>query len=405
MKILNLSERLNTLLSTLSASKKIKQTSIICGGNEAVSTAIFNAFPQSKVLVLSTLKTFEERATSLFDCLQKAQIKPVSIVLDDTAPLSVESVCGLMNAPEDVRAVIVLDYSLFDMALYFCAIKKLHLYEMIDNFIPKRIMANTVFIKNGDNVDLFVSEVERTIILSENSLAGEGVLVNLFAFIGSKILSLTDYRVMGTVMRQPLCAEAFNLARQAVLDTLKLINQKDLPLETLVYNAFLLEIADNLTKGKLLSLSAPSLAEYIYNGRFLGDSGIELLCTSIGLDCYKALFLETYDKTNMPTHYYERAQRLSEMTGILEDNILLSYKQQGNRFAMRHSKIKSLYGDLKAEIESEQKVYKRVVDTYLSLGGKSDYDLTKLEHAILLSGDTPFSINGMSLVRENSITK
>ncbi|MBQ3116463.1 MAG: hypothetical protein IJC07_05490 [Clostridia bacterium] len=396
-------EQLNQKLSTLSADNKLKNTRIICGNYNDIANHLSRSFPQAKVLVLSTEKTFEERGKEIIEQLERAGIKPVNVILSEEEPLSVEGICGLMNAPEDVRVVIVLDYSLFDTALYFCAIKKVHLVEVLHKFVPKRIMANSLLIKNGNDVDLFVADVERTVVIYEGAISSD-VMPNTLAYVLSKILSLTDYRVMGVVMRQPLFPEAFNLARQAVLGTLKEVGKSEFSLCDLIYNAFLLEIADNLTKGKLISFSAPSLAEYIYNGKFAGDSGVELLCANVGLDCYSALFSGQYDKTNMPINYYSRSKKLSLTSGILEDSILSTYKMQGNRFAMRKAKINQLFLDLKAELISENKLYNAVVDKYILLGGKKDYDVDKLSHAIMLSGDTPFSVNGMSLVRENNVS-
>ena len=252
---------------------------------------------------------------------------------------------------------------------------------------------------------MFFADVKNYIVVDKDCFSGETVRANTFATIVSKIVALTDYRVMGTVMRQPLNVDAYNIARQGVLDTFKCVGDIQISDEQLFYNAFLLEIADLLTDGKLISFSAPSLTDLIYNSYFAGDGGVELLCASSVLDCYKAFFLGFDDKTSIITSYMDRAKNLSDACGFLEESVLLTFKMQGNRFAMRKAKINQLKGSLSEETKKLAKFAGKIVDKFVALGGKTDYDISKLALAISLSGDTPLSINTMSLIREEGIIK
>ena len=398
--------QLNNLIKTNLFKKKYKESEIFFGEKIAISVELCSHLaPLGKVLVLSSSKTFESFGKDLLDKLIAQGNKPISIIEKEDFVLSVDNVCGTFSAPEDVRAVIVLDYYLFDTAKYFSAIRNIPLIQVVIEFIPKRVLAKTLLVKNGEDIDVFFADVKNYIVVDEDCFSGETVRANTFATIVSKIVALTDYRVMGTVMRQPLNVNAYNIARQAVLDTFKCVGENQISDADILYNAFLLEIADALTDGKLLSFSAPSLTDLIYNGYFAGDGGVELLCASSVLDCYKALFSGFDSKTSIPTAYIDRAKSLSDACGFLEENVLLTFKMQGNRFAMRKAKINQLKGTLCEETKKLAKFSNKIVDKYIALGGKTDYDINKLWLSISLSGDTPLSINTMSLVREEGIIK
>ncbi|MBE7061765.1 MAG: hypothetical protein E7382_04430 [Clostridiales bacterium] len=396
--------QLNSLINEcLNGEKQSEQTLFFGDALTSSVNLCTKIAPQGKVLLITTAKTFDDKGKQLADALVAVGNKPVTIVMEEDFSLSVDKVCGTFNAPEDVRAVVCVDYSLFDTALYFSAIRNLPLVQTLFVFNPKRLLSKTLLVKNGEDVDEFLVNVKRYVVIDEGALNDDTIKARLFAYASSKIVSLTDYRVMGTVMREPLNVKAFNLARKALLDTFKVLAGAHLRKEELFYNAMVLEIADAMTDDKLLSFSTPSLAEFIYYGKFKGDSGVELLTACSVLECYKTYFSGDYDHVVIPTEYSKRAKLLCESCGFLEESILNAYKKQGNRFAMRKVKIAKLKNQLLVETEKVNKLAGKLIDKYVELGGNKDYDLDKLSLAINLSGDTPLSINTMSLIREEGL--
>ena len=92
--------------------------------------------------------------------------------------------------------------------------------------------------------------------------------------------------------------------------------------------AVLLEIADNLSGGKMLNLSAPSIAEFIVCGRFGGGVGVELLSCCMALELYDKWLSGEVEKTAFPPDYIAKAKRLSCLAPFNESTLIKNFSAQ-----------------------------------------------------------------------------
>ena len=368
-----------------------------------IAKLVSNVAPCAKLAVF-TMQNSAKKCVEITDAMKKFQLKPITVVLED-GDLSTESVAGLFNIAEDVRGVVVTDYQLFDLASYFATVRNIPLVNLVYEFYPKRLLSNRVYIKNFGKLDAFGISVKRHVVFVEKKALSEFELSNAYAYVVSKMVSLIDYRIRCILEHQEIDKKAYLIAREAIVSALVLTLNDKIASEKLLIYCMMLEVADNMTEGKLLTLSAPSIAQYLTSGSFCADSGIELLAQCVLLELYDKCFSIDFSKATLSPDYLDRAEVLSRLTCFNEKEILKGLQRQVSTFNCKGKKISGLKQLLKEEIANTAKLSLKIMNRYFELGGKSDYDTADIAMAVKLSGDTPLSINGMSLVRESAITE
>lgn len=359
--------------------------------------------PSGKVAIIASKESFSKDGLALINVIRSSGGQAVNVVVDKDIDFSTDEVCGLFRLAEDVRLAIVLDYQLFDLAAYFATIRNIPLIQVVREFSAKGLLAKRVYIKNGKGVDSFGVSAPRHVIFSGDVMASEQTVANVYAYCASKIVALFDYRISGVIKGGTPNKEAYHLARSSVLGALDLDIKDANFKQKLLSFAVKLEIADNMADGKLINLSAPSIAEFIAFGRFGASPLAELTGACIALELYEKCFNGKTEKVVLPTNYLERASELSRLIPIDEKELLKNFKTQTTLLNFKRNKIELLKESMRNDLSSTARLAPKIMDTYLKLGGKGDIDTAMLSKAVKLSGDTSLSLNGMSLVREEGL--
>lgn len=404
-----IASRLNAVLEQLktdaSLKEKAQKVNFLHGSAPQVTADVLEKItPFARVAVVAPDGKNEGLWIKLTGEMRKRGLKPVSVLFPSDFSLDVDSVCGMFNLAEDVRAAVVFDDNLYSAAYYFAAVKGLPCIAVVNDLCAKGVLQNPVFIKNSDRLETFAVDIPRYIVLEEQEVADKNQ-AKAFAHLCSALVGLADYRFNNTVTREAPIKAAYDLLRTAVLGGFTIIKDKTGINEKLIFNRMLSEIADYLTDGKLVTLSAPSISEYIFSGKFNGDCGAALASACVIAEAYKSYVSNDCEELVFAPDYTERAKALNELIGINETEILKNYRIQSNKKVARKVKINELRQKLSQEITYFPTILAGALDEYKNLGGQTVIDTKKLSTAVKLSGDLPFYINGMSLLRETGYIK
>ncbi len=344
--------------------------------------------PYGKVLILSTLKSYISLGEKIRVGVKDAGGQPLNLVEGEDFNFTVDTASGLFSFSEDVRAVVATDFRLFALASYFATIKDIPCYYLVENNFSSSAFARKLPVKNQNDIDFYTLREDRTVIFEEEGLTSEEFLTSLFAIAVEYAVKRLDNAVVGQILGAPAVGERVELLDLAV--NRLLYNEKIDKKERISLIELYAKIEESAFIGGE-NLSALDIAKYIRLGNFCADnrftieSGYEILSTE------RRLLLEG-NGLNIPD-YRERASSLS-FHGFDEDGVLHGLYSQAKKF---------------------EEVTLRDIDLIKTLVEKSYYALKKirkrapcsknasergLNEAIFLSGDTPFSTNAMTALRE-----
>jgi hypothetical protein len=228
-------------------------------------------------------------------------------------------------------------------------------------------------------------------------------IANAYAYAASKIVALTDYRISQAIAHESVNKMAYYMARGAVLGVLSTaVNDQEYN-EKLFINCMKLEIADSMTGGRLTSFYSAAVALYLAVGSYYAEPRLELAAACVILELYDCCFSKSEKSTDLPPDYIERVEKLVKSRCFSESVVLKNLKAQIAEFNFKRKRISTVKETLRAEIEKCAKVTNKMMQRYYELGGVACGDTTSLADAVMLSGDTPISVNGMSLVRESGV--
>ena len=400
-------EQLNNVLSgPLSVGENIRSVGAkFYYGNveRTVGEIIAKNTPSAKVAILATEKTFNEHGLKLLEEIRSVGGVPINVILPLDLDFSTDSVCSLFNIHEEVRIAVVLDQELYALAAYFATLRNIHLISLVYTFKPKGLLCKKVAIKNGNDTDVFSISAFRHVVFGENLLKSKEERADTYAYVASKIVALTDYRISQAIAHEHVNKVAYYMARGAVLgvfSTAVTDNEYD---EKLFINAIKLEIADSMTGGRLLSFSSAAVASFLTTGSFYAKPYVELAAACVILELYDACFGENDNTPNLPPDYIERVEKLDKTKCFTKKSALKNIRAQIAEFNFKRKRIKTVKATLKDELEKSAKIAGKIMERYFELGGTTACDSSALADAVILSGDTPLSVNGMSLVRESCI--
>ena len=400
-------EQLNSVLSdSLSVGEDIRSvgaTFYVGDASDTVAEIVSKNAPSAKVVLLSTEKTFNEYGLQIIEKVKAVGGFPINLILPDDVDFSTDSVCSLFNIHEDVRVAVVLDCELYAVAAYFATVRNIPLISVVYRFEPKGLLAKKVAIKNGGDTDVFGISAFRHVVFSEDLVLNDEDRASAYAYAASKIVGLTDYRISQAISHEHVNKVAYYMARGAVLGVFSMSTDDSDYDEKLFMHCMKLEIADSITDGKLLSFSSAAVASYLVTKSFYAKPYVELAAACVILELYDSCFSVGADTPNLPPDYMGRAEKLSKTLCFTENNVLKNLRAQIAEFNFKRKRIATVKETLKSEMEKSAKIAEKIMERYFELGGKTACDSAILADAVILSGDTPLSVNGMSLVRESCV--
>lgn len=125
--------------------------------------ALRAAAPYLKIALFSCKTTFLKSGRQVIEKIKGANNKVVSYIVPDDFMFSVSSACGAFNLAEDVRAVVVLDTKLFELASYFATIRGIDVIYLAE--FDVRAFESNINVINGDNIDKFKIITNRHVVL------------------------------------------------------------------------------------------------------------------------------------------------------------------------------------------------------------------------------------------------
>ena len=140
-----------------------KENSVIFYNDSQLKNVLLNVAPYLKVAIFSCKTTFLKSGRQVIENIKKFGNKVVNYIVPDDFSFSVSSACGAFNLAEDVRAVIVLDVCLFELANYFATIRGIDV--IFASEFNVRAFESSIDVINGDNIDTFKLNTNRHIIL------------------------------------------------------------------------------------------------------------------------------------------------------------------------------------------------------------------------------------------------
>lgn len=373
-----------------------KKVSAYCGLNlafyktgEASQTAeiIKDLFPLSKIAVLSTIDTDLQFINELKYALLKYGVKPICVFLKSAPLLDVNAVLDLFLLPEDVRGVIVVNKSICKIAEYFSYVRKTPCFYFLYDELPTDLVFEYLCLKNGGCIDVIKKDFDRKIILSKsfiNNFTAKDALEH-FAVILSIVVDTCVKSEAKKIDCQMVINQILKKIETCIDDVFSNAESGDYAL-----NAVLDVETDLMSLGREWSLNAISAISFLV-GKDCAVYNTMSTAYSI-LEVYKTKLSCKVDFTFL--NYAERAKLVSYYAGIDCCECIKSIKEQAQIF----SALKESDFDYSRRVIEEVNGIYGKISNYRKLKKKNQID----EQIILLAGDTPLGVNGMSLLREKS---
>jgi len=321
-------------------------------------------------------------------------LKTVVISFGSKTSLTVDNVCGAFSLAEDVRAVVALSETVFPLAEYFASVRKIicvyNFTSVISTIFPSRVLS----IRSRKTVNLFKVDAKRLVITP--SEVDEKFIKNALGVILGWLSKYVDYKIASSVENRRLNAD---LSVYDFITEIPLAKESGKSFFTAVYRAYFVGVK-TLFGGESENASSINTTCLLLNSDFLTDKNIFLKVTDAIMDIYARL-IKNEENFCLP-NYTDRA-RLSALIANLDlKSCLFELKRQAELF-FNSSKIDSSF--LEYEVSGVLKLYNDVKKIYEMAYGKIPRINAKIMQAVILSGDTPLGINGMSLAREKGVTK
>lgn len=381
-------------------------------GNE---TLIQNVIKDLKgtVVFISSSEVFKRLGEKIMAQINACDLTAVNVIINRSFNGKLENVSGLFNLPNSVSAVIFSEANLSAPVKYFAGIRNVPIIyypnspDTIDFFSSEVILT----LKNKE--ERILTNNKKVLILDREYLENSSSIdvANTFVNIISRIIALIDYRIRGTMIKEWLCKNSYNFARDIIKDTFAILKYKkeEIPF-ILAESGAKMSIASSYTDGKIFSSSSEySVSKLLmYVGEeHLSESETRLVALIKLLDLYK-LFFET-KKNNLLgiPDYVKRAEILSEKTGISQKDILESIKKYSFSCYEIDKKLFFITGDMLKEINSLCALKEKIVNTYYMLGGNAklfeNYTSNEIIEAVYSAPDFPDTFNVLTLIRDVGI--
>ena len=363
-------------------------------GSDAVSVAREIA-PYSKVAAIYSKSSFLDFGKDITVRLKTAGIKPLNFIMPENTTLNLSNVLDVICVPDDVRAMIVCDIELKDVAVYIATFFSIPVILSLRSLNTDGVFSGKVpFVWGGKSpeTDFFKVDCLYYVVISESAL-GNGNAAEQFLSVYSKNLALIDYEVKRANASDN--AACFKVVADAVNAAMLSCDEK-----TLFLSGLKIGLADLASGGEILANSA----EYCFY-RLIGynkPEGIGYLFIKKLLSLYTLCALEKDMPFDLPDHI-KRAKDLTELIKSNEFVLLKGFKEQLDR--LKSKDLPTVKDGLKDRLLALSEDFDNVREKYISLGGKTDADFSPFINALKYCGDLPNSLNFMTIVRESGYTE
>ncbi len=347
-----------------------------------------------------------EKSKIICGILAECDVRTAEAVIAGDISLTVDNMCGVFNLPDDVRAAVVTDVSLFGAAAYFARVRNVPLIIIPSSYDVGGSLCPYIYIKNGSRADRVAADIKRYVVIDEDFL-DNGTVCDGFARIMSKITALADYRISraaGGRAARHRDAAAYELARKAVTGTYSLFAADgENRFCKLLESGFSTEIADAVSGGRLFAASAADLAGFL-TSPFRRRRGIEFFASLKIIKLY-GIWLDSETKPLNFTDYVGRAEKIAGLCGVSENAVMKLLSEQLK--ILRARSFAAVKKDLQGEYRVLQKTAGRIEKIYYALGGKKPHRdmLGRMDEVLPYTGDCGNCINGMSLMREEGFSE
>lgn len=375
-----------------------------CGGYKLNLKKITDKLcPSGKVALFGKNNENAEFLTALGSYLKSIGIKPIKTSFPESVVTDVDGLCVAFNLPEDVRAVVVCDNSLFDIGAYFAQTRNIPLIAIPLEYAVNGILKSFVIVKNGKKSDTVGISVTRHILL-DTAIMAEDSLRAAFAKIMGKLPSLVDYRIYGALTGAKLSRAAYEFAREAVTDAYSSRAENRFDSYTALKDFYTLEIS-GAAKADLFFKSSTEALKRLFNP-FVADCSpeAELFAVIKIIKLYK-IWADSETCILNGVDYISRAENISEILGTDENFALYKLNEQVKRLRGKSNTVKRIKNSLAAELSGMCKSVDAAERFFYAMGGKkpTPEEQAKLNMLIRLAGDEPFAFNGLSLMREEGL--
>ncbi len=361
--------------------------------------------PQGKVLVLYTEKVFNEIGKALTATIKAVGGKPFNVVVDEDVD-TVKATGDIMRAPEDVRLIVCPDYALNTLSVYCASLMQLPLVYIVQNSEIDGILSPNLYVDNGNLVEPVYATLERHVILDFDRIYSNFDVAGAYLNIESKLFAFTDYRISYRVKDELPLKKQYSLAKSALTAVYEImdIEMGDRASE-LLYNALVMEIANLYADGKLFDFSSLRIVEFLTCKEKRMSKAQKLKAFGVLAGIYQLYFSGEYKELPTITDYLSRAEYVAKATGNDGKIFMEGLNAQVELLSGKKKIIEGICAKLKGEIKAHNVNAVKIKETFYALGGAVDNDNTNFNLSIKHCGDTPYSINGISLAREKGITE
>ena len=340
--------------------------------------------PYSKILLLSSNDDFIKVGLETINALKRAGHKVITALYPCDCNFSVNTVCGLFTAPEDVRLIISLSENLSPLADYFSAVRQTFVITLLSGWTDQ-IARVKLFIKNGDGVDFFNCPTEKTVLLKYAFINK----VDAFCYVAEKKFQLFDYYVRTLYTGEEFNRDGVNIIREILDDVEKMIlssgNYFDIDCAVGEAVARTAILAQRLLGEPLTLIASQACKNSQIKVRFLMAKQVLRLTERVL--CGERLELPDYSV---------RVTSVSVAFGFSKRQVLDELKTQTKIFNENNAV------DFKAEFYKAKEYFDNAFVTAQKLGLSASRLNPKQLSALKIAGDTPFGINLMSVCREIS---
>lgn len=408
---LSLTELLNREQVCDCGKKHTVNAEVRYGENTSELTRLISEIsPNGKVAFVSLHDTFIRRGTHVLDAVSAGGAVPLNIVLNKRFDNTLENVNGLFGIPDDVRAVLVTDDALYDVAAYFSALKNLPLIIIPSSAYGENVLSPIVTVTLKGVRERIAADNRRYVIIDETLVASSPEQVNAAAFAGmaSGVISLIDYRMRGTVAKENLCRSAYDLARSCISDSLSVgkLPADKIPLR-LLENRLKGAVAEIYTDGDILCGGGETAVAALLSGRgeqAFSESERKLAAACKLIELYNVFFTEPHGELLSVPDYGERAERLSVRTGIKQSEILDYISEYSFKAKDIDKILRFVMPKFAKETQNIAALTVKLMAVYEKLGGsallKTNYSPEELRAAVFSAADMPRCFSVLTLMRD-----
>ena len=373
----------------------------ICGDfTQKLGEVLKNKAPACKVAFIATSDVHLKYVERILPAAVSVNSKVISFIMPTPVADTAEYFAAPFNLPNEVRAVLVLDNGLYNLASYFAKVRGIPLIYAPVSACVSGALSRFIYVKNGERYDRVEGTSDITVIVDENLVNGD--LAEAYAFNMSRLCTLIDYRVTRAFTGEKTDAAAYFLLLEGVTGTYAIFSERieDRAL-CLLFNGLKIALADNSPNFSFINKSSEKVAAMLKENKTAVSPENELFFALKILQAYGKAF-KTEEVLSVNPNLLARAEYVAEKLKIEQAVADQELINQSEKLCLSIDKAAPIMKKLIPEVEDLCKNIGAIISAYLALGGEPKTKKTATE--IKYCGDTPFGVNAFSLLRELGIT-